>query len=114
VSRVGSLSDASFCYADLNFWDEAGRLDAILDVIRRTWRNRAYGDFWAYMLLAEGTVDIVVEPELALWDVAALVPIVTEAGGVFTDLAGRPAPVHGASALATNGPLHPAARTALA
>src|SRR5437773_1683166 len=56
VSRVGDLSDASFCYADLNFWDAAGRLDAILDVIRRTWRNRAYGDFWAYMLLAEGTV----------------------------------------------------------
>ena len=50
------------------------------------WRSRAYGDFYGYMLLAEGAVDVMVEPELSLWDVAALVPIVTEAGGTFTDL----------------------------
>jgi histidinol-phosphatase len=57
------------------------------------------------MLLAEGAVDAVVEPELSLWDVAALIPIVTEAGGSFTDLAGTPAPGDG-SAVASNGPLH--------
>jgi histidinol-phosphatase len=57
------------------------------------------------MLVAEGAVDMMVEPELSLWDVAALVPIVTEAGGTFTDLAGRPGPA-GGSAVATNGKLH--------
>jgi histidinol-phosphatase len=77
----------------------------MIDIMRRTWRSRAYGDFYGYMLLAEGAVDVMVEPELSLWDLAALVPIVTEAGGTFTDLAGRPGPA-GGSAIATNGKLH--------
>ena len=64
----------------------------MLDLMRDTWRSRAYGDFYGYMLLAEGALDVMVEPELSLWDVAALVPIVTEAGGTVTDLAGRPRP----------------------
>jgi histidinol-phosphatase len=57
------------------------------------------------VLLAEGGVDIATEPEVSLWDLAALVPIVTEAGGEFTDLSGRPGPA-GGSAVATNGKLH--------
>jgi len=106
VSGVSRLADASFCYSDLRYWEEAGRLDGMLDLIRRSWRNRSYGDFYGYMLVAEGAVDIMVEPELSLWDLAALVPIVTEAGGTFTDLAGQPGP-SGGSAVATNGKLHP-------
>jgi histidinol-phosphatase len=105
VSGVPRLADASFCYSDLRGWEENGRLDAILDIMRASWRNRSYGDFYGYMLLAEGAVDIMVEPELSLWDLAALVPIVTEAGGTFTDLSGRPGP-GGGSAVATNGKLH--------
>jgi histidinol-phosphatase len=105
VSGVRSLADASFCYSDLAGWEENGRLAAVLDLMRRTWRNRSYGDFYGYMLVAEGAVDMMVEPELSLWDLAALVPIVTEAGGTFTDLAGRPGPA-GGSAVATNGKLH--------
>ena len=76
-------------------WEETGRLDPMLDIMRDSWRSRAYGDFYGYMLLAEGAVDIMVEPELSLWDVAALIPIVTEAGGTFTDLAGDRAPAAG-------------------
>lgn len=105
VSGVGRLADASFCYSDLTGWEQNGRLGAILDLMRGTWRNRAYGDFYGHMLVAEGAVDVMVEPELSLWDVAALVPIVTEAGGMFTDLDGRPGPA-GGSAVATNGKLH--------
>jgi len=105
VSAVARLADASFCYSSLPSWEEAGRLPAMLDIMRRCWRNRAYGDFYGYMLVAEGAVDIMVEPELSLWDLAALVPIVTEAGGTFTDLGGRPGP-GGGSAVATNGALH--------
>lgn len=105
VSAVRRLADASFCYSSLHGWEQNGRLAAMLDIMRSVWRSRAYGDFYGYMLLAEGAVDVMVEPELSLWDLAALVPIVSEAGGEFTDLAGRPGPA-GGSAVATNGALH--------
>jgi histidinol-phosphatase len=105
VSAVSRLSDASFCYSSLPHWEEAGRLPGMLDIMRASWRSRAYGDFYGYMLVAEGAVDVMVEPELSLWDVAALIPIVTEAGGTFTDLSGAPGP-GGGSAVATNGKLH--------
>jgi histidinol-phosphatase len=105
VSKVPEVSDMSFCYSDLGSWEAGGRLDPMLDLIRGSWRNRAYGDFYGYMLVAEGAVDVMVEPELSLWDVAALIPIVTEAGGTFTDLTGRQ-PTDGSSAVATNGLLH--------
>ncbi|MGH3648986.1 MAG: inositol monophosphatase family protein, partial [Micromonosporaceae bacterium] len=104
VSEVGDLADASLSYSSLTGWDEQGRLPGLLDLALSTWRSRAYGDFYSYVLLAEGAVDIACEPEVSLWDLAALVPIVTEAGGRFTDLDGRPGP-HGGSAVATNGKL---------
>lgn len=105
VSAVNRLADASFCYSSLTGWAENGRLEPMLDIILNVWRSRAYGDFYGYMLLAEGALDAMVEPELSLWDVAALIPIVTEAGGRFTDLDGRPGP-GGGSAIASNGLLH--------
>ena len=105
VSGVSRLSDASLCYSELREWAEAGRLDGMLDLVGRCWRTRGYGDFYGYVLVAEGAVDVMAEPELSLWDMAALVPIVTEAGGTFTDLAGQPGPA-GGSAVATNGKLH--------
>jgi histidinol-phosphatase len=110
---VRRLADASFCYSSLPAWEETGRLPAMLEIMRRTWRSRAYGDFYGYMLVAEGAVDIMVEPELSLWDIAALVPIITEAGGRFTDLSGQPGPA-GGSAIATNGALHADVLTRLA
>ncbi|MDG4769250.1 MULTISPECIES: histidinol-phosphatase [Micromonosporaceae] len=105
VSGVRRLADASFCYSSLTSWEESGRLPAMLDIMRSVWRSRAYGDFYGYMLVAEGAVDAMVEPELSLWDLAALIPIVTEAGGTFTDLTGRAGPA-GGSAVASNGRLH--------
>jgi histidinol-phosphatase len=108
VSKVGTLGDASLSYSSLSGWEERGRLDGFLDLARACWRTRAYGDFWSYVLLAEGAVDLATEPEVALHDLAALDAIVTEAGGTFTDLRGRPGPA-GGSALASNGPLHAAA-----
>ena len=110
VSGIKELADASFCYSSLTGWEEAGRLDAVLQLMRDVWRSRAYGDFYGYMLLAEGALEVMVEPELSLWDIAALVPIVTEAGGTFTRLDGRPAPAganpNEISAVASNGLLH--------
>jgi histidinol-phosphatase len=108
VSAVGSLADASLSYSSLSGWEERGLLPGFLDLTRACWRTRAYGDFWSYMLLAEGTLDVATEPEVALHDLAAVALIVTEAGGTFTDLNGGPGPA-GGSALASNGRLHEAA-----
>ncbi|MGN6744207.1 MAG: inositol monophosphatase family protein, partial [Amnibacterium sp.] len=108
VSGVAVLEDALLSYNSLQGWDEAGLTGGLLALARRCWRTRALGDFWSYVLVAEGQVDIAGEPDLKVWDMAALVPIVTEAGGRFTSLDGRPGPWHG-TALATNGRLHDAA-----
>jgi histidinol-phosphatase len=105
VSGVRSLDDASFSYASISGWEEHDKLGGFLDLTRRCWRTRGYGDFWSYMLVAEGAADIAAEPELEVYDMAALVPIVTEAGGRFTSLDGESGP-WGANALATNGHLH--------
>ncbi|MGA5439160.1 histidinol-phosphatase [Streptomyces griseoincarnatus] len=105
VSRVSRISDASFAYSSLTGWEEQGRLDGFLDLTREVWRTRAYGDFWPYMMVAEGSVDICAEPELSLWDMAATAIVVTEAGGTFTGLDGRPGP-HSGNAAASNGLLH--------
>lgn len=107
VSEVGRVEDASLSYAELGEWVAAGQGQGFVDLLRSCWRTRAYGDFWSYMLLAEGAVDIACEPELELHDMAACSLVVTEAGGRFTDVDGRPGP-HGAGAYATNGLLHDA------
>ena len=113
VSSVSRMQDASLSYSSLHGWEERGQLDDFLDLTRSCWRTRAYGDFCSYVLLAEGAVDVAVEPELELHDMAALVPIVTEAGGRFTSVDGVDGPF-GGNALATNGHLHDAALAALA
>jgi len=107
VSRVDSLADASLSYNSIQQWDDDDRLDTLIELSRKVWRTRAYGDMWSYMLVAEGVLDIAGEPDLKPWDMAALVPIVEEAGGRFTSLDGDPGPWHG-SALATNGLVHDA------
>jgi histidinol-phosphatase len=113
VSTVSKLSDASFSYSSLSGWEEQGRLPGFLDLTRAVWRTRGFGDFWSHMLVAEGAVDISAEPEVSLWDLAALQVIVTEAGGLFTDLHGRATP-DGGSVICSNGLLHGEALAALA
>jgi len=107
VSGVAGLADASLSYASLAGWSAHGRLPALVELTQRVWRSRAYGDFWSYVLVAEGAVDIAAEPELSLWDMAALAPIVVEAGGRFTGLNGVDG-VHQGSAAASNRLLHQA------
>ncbi|MBO0810249.1 MAG: histidinol-phosphatase [Actinobacteria bacterium] len=105
VSDVANVADASFSYSSLTGWEEQGRLTGFLDLARSVWRTRAFGDFWSHVLVAEGAVDISAEPEVKLWDLAALQVIVEEAGGTFTDLSGRSTP-DGGSVVCTNGRLH--------
>ena len=113
VSGVDSLDHASLSYSARHGRAARDRLPQMLNLMQRFWRTRAYGDFWSYMLLAEGAVDVATEPELKLHDMAALVPIVTEAGGRFTSLDGEDGPF-GGNAVATNGLLHEEVLAALA
>ena len=105
VSAVEDLAGASLSYNSLPAWDSEGMLDEIVSLTRDVWRSRAYGEMWSYMLLAEGAVDIVGEFDLKPYDMAALIPIIEEAGGRFTSVCGVDGPWEG-SALATNGILH--------
>ena len=105
VSGVADLAQAHLAYDDVPEFEAQGMGDAFLALLRRCWRTRGFGDFWAHVLVAEGAVDVAVEPVVALWDLAPLQVIVEEAGGRFTDLAGRPTP-EGGSAVSTNGLLH--------
>lgn len=107
VSSVEKLVDASFSFSDQTGWNQ-DQFDAIRAA---TWRQRAYGDFWSHTLLAEGALDLSAEPELALYDYAALVPIVIEAGGIASQFNGDALPVNEneshPSFICTNGSLHP-------
>jgi len=105
ASRVATLADASFSYSDAVGWDERGAAAGLDALLAGTWRQRAYGDFWSHMMVAEGVVDIAAEPRLESYDMAALVPIVQEAGGLMTAYDGGSA-LGGGSALTTNGLLH--------
>jgi histidinol-phosphatase len=111
VSAVSDVSAASLSFSSLSGWGP--RRDKFIALTDAVWRDRAYGDFWSYCLLAEGAVDIAAEPEVSLWDLAPLDLLVREAGGAFTGLDGAPGP-HGGSAVATNGLLHDAVLRALA
>ena len=103
VSKVSALSDASISYSDFVGWGD--RLESFQKMLATAWRTRGIGDFWSHMLVAEGAVDVAIEPKLAVWDMAALDIIVREAGGIFTNTAGQNGPF-GGSGVSTNGLLH--------
>jgi histidinol-phosphatase len=105
VSSISDLEHASLSYNNMQTWDQVGMLPQLTELSRKIWRTRAYGDFWSYMLLAEGSVDIVAEHDLKIYDIAALVPIVEQAGGTFSAIDG-PLTAETSSVLATNGKLH--------
>ncbi|MDQ2635791.1 MAG: histidinol-phosphatase [Actinomycetota bacterium] len=107
VSKVDDLASASLSFSSLSGWAVLGLRESFIGLTDEVWRVRGYGDFFSYCLLAEGAVDIAAEPEVSLWDLAALDILVREAGGAFTNLAGQRGP-HGGSAVASNGLLHEA------
>lgn len=106
VSGIDDLASASLSYNSLKHWDQYGRVDQLVELSRAVDRTRAYGDLWSYMLLAEGAVDIAGEFDVKPWDIAALVPIVREAGGRITDVDGTENALDTLSVIATNGRLH--------
>jgi histidinol-phosphatase len=105
VSSVDRIEQAYMSFNALKACFTAGIGDQVMGLIHRCERVLGFGDFWSFMLLAEGAVDLVVEPIAAVWDLAPLQVIVEEAGGTMTDLAGRRA-IDAGNAVATNGKLH--------
>jgi len=103
VSQVSEIKDASISYSDFIGWDQ--RLAPFQELLESAWRTRGIGDFWSHMLVAEGAVDVAIEPKLAIWDMAALDIVVREAGGRFTNTAGINGSL-GGSGLSTNSAIH--------
>jgi histidinol-phosphatase len=114
VSAITDLSRATLSSGNLKSlarsheaWRGWGNL------IGRAYSSRGYGDFAHYHLLARGALDVVIESDVNILDIAALTVIVREAGGTFTDLQGEPIGLGSISVLATNGPLHDEVRAIL-
>jgi histidinol-phosphatase len=105
VSQVNDLDSAFLCHGSITGWEEHDLAEPFAALARRCWRTRGFGDFWMHLLVAEGAADLAAEPEVSVWDLAALKVIVEEAGGRFTDLSGA-ARADGGSAVSSNGHLH--------
>ncbi len=111
VSKVARFENVFISFSDGHWTDVAmrTRLQTIVDACGR---QRCFGDFWQHMLVAEGALDIAIEPIVSLWDLAAVQLIVEQSGGRFTDLSGDER-ADGGSALSTNGTLHDSVLAAL-
>jgi histidinol-phosphatase len=107
VEPTADLSEATVCYADAESFRQSGLDGFHRDLLHGCYRSRGFGDFWGHMLVARGAAHVMVETELNLWDVAALQPIVEEAGGRVTHLDGSAWRARG-TCLTTNGVLHDA------
>ena len=112
VSHIVRLEDASISVTSPASMSQAGFEQQYLGLSHRAWASRGFSDFWQYMLVAEGGVDVGLDPVVNVWDYLPVQLIVEEAGGRCTDFAGA-APSQGASFVATNGVLHDAVLAAL-
>jgi histidinol-phosphatase len=105
VSDVGDLWEATLLHAGVRLLRQGGVWDGFVRLVDATERQRGFGDYLGYGLVAEGKAEIYLECDLKPWDLAACRLIVEEAGGRFTDFQGRPT-IYDGSALVTNGRLH--------
>ena len=112
VSKIARLEDSTLSFNSLEQWRNQGLLEQLLELSTNVSRTRAYGDFLSYMFVAEGAIEIASEHDLKIHDIAALVPILTEAGGRITDLQGE-LTEDSSSVIATNSLLHQAVQDAL-
>lgn len=101
-SNINSLSDAYMSFGSLKYFEAIGKTDSLLSLAKEAKWARGIGDFWSYHLLAQGKLDIMIEAQTKLWDIAAMVVIITEAGGSITQLDGSPISYTSTSAIATN------------
>ena len=112
VAKIAMLEDSTLSFNSLEQWRNQGLLEQLLELSTNVSRTRAYGDFLSYMFVAEGAIEIASEHDLKIHDIAALVPILTEAGGRITDLQ-RELTDDSSSVIATNSLLHQTVQDAL-
>ena len=112
VSDVTELSKSLLCYSSVAWFRQNGREAAFLDLAAKTDRQRGYGDFYGFLLVAQGSAEFMVDHGVHAWDVAAVIPIVEEAGGRMTDWSGK-VTIHSPDVLASNGKLHEEVREIL-
>ena len=105
VDKTDDLEKATFAFGGVDSFYKYEFGGLFESLVKGTYRSRGFGDFWGHMLVARGAVHVMIEPNLNVWDVAALEPIITEAGGRLTQLNGEPW-VDGGSCVSTNGLLH--------
>ena len=105
VSRVAALADAQVLYGSASELDASGLVPGFRDLLRAVWRERGFGDFWGYALIAEGAAEAMVEVDAKTWDLAAPLVLIEEAGGRLTDFGGARR-IDALEMVATNGLLH--------
>jgi histidinol-phosphatase len=105
VSNVADLGASTMFYTSLSYFAKAGRAEVLLDLVRRTQTQRGFGDFYGHVLVAQGSGDCMIEHGVHVWDVAAIQPIIEEAGGRFTDWDGNTT-IHRPDVVISNGRLH--------
>lgn len=105
VSSVDKLADAQVIYSSIDWFDRTNTTPFFLEVARQAARTRGFGDFYGFLLIAQGSAELMLEPEISPWDIAALKPIVEEAGGVFTDWHGKDT-IYGTGCIAGTPTLH--------
>ncbi|MCI0743594.1 MAG: histidinol phosphate phosphatase [Gemmataceae bacterium] len=105
VSRIAKLDEADIYYSSIAWFEKAGREQQFLRLAKQTRRQRGFGDFYGFVLVAQGSGELMVEHGIKPWDLAALVPIVQEAGGRITDWQGK-VNLDSPDVLASNETLH--------
>jgi histidinol-phosphatase len=105
VSTVDRMDQALIFYSGVTWFQRAGHLDAFLALAGKTDRQRGFGDFYGFMLVAQGSGELMVDHGVHVWDVVAVKPIIEEAGGRFSDWEGTPS-VNRPDVVASNGRLH--------
>jgi len=104
VSETAELSEALFCYTEYELFRETGRETVFETFVERCRGARGWGDCYGHMLVATGRADVMLDPVMSAWDAAALLPILREAGGSFTDIKGQ-STIHGGNGVSVNAAL---------
>jgi histidinol-phosphatase len=102
VSAKDKLAGGLFCTSAVKTFEKQDRLPAYNRLQAAAWLTRTWGDCYGYLLVATGRAEAMVDPQMNVWDCAALQPVLEEAGGTFTDWSGTPT-IHAGEAVATNG-----------
>lgn len=105
VSKRSRLEESMMFYSSMSWFMKAGNEQNFIQLVRSTWQQRGYGDFYGHLLVVQGSGEMMVEYGVHSWDVAAIKPIIEEAGGRFSNWSGEPT-IHTPDVLISNGLVH--------